>query len=304
MTRNFTSPYIYGIHDRGGEYLMIEAGCPGWVVFTHALNVEKAGFDYRPWSDQGLGVIARLNWGYYQTGYRPGTIPDPLQYYAFAGAVGEWVARSQGCTTWIIGNEPNYLIEWPNGRPISPLEYASCFWQCAEDIHRQNGHKNDAVVTAAIAPWNIDCGDWIDYFASVLDLVGPEHLGGIAVHTYTDGADPALVYEHHYMNPPYNHRHYHFLAYQDFMEAIPQAYRHLPVYITETDQNRAWADENRGWVQRAYGEINHWNLDPTHQKIHCLALYRWQHHDQFGIEGKNGVITDFRESMRCRYAVT
>ena len=30
----YDSPYIFGIHDPGGEHLMAEAGKRGWLVFT------------------------------------------------------------------------------------------------------------------------------------------------------------------------------------------------------------------------------------------------------------------------------
>ena len=33
----FDTPYIFGIHEPGGEQHMIEAGKPGWIVFTEAL---------------------------------------------------------------------------------------------------------------------------------------------------------------------------------------------------------------------------------------------------------------------------
>ena len=40
------------------------------------------------------------------------------------------------------------------------------------------------------------------------------------------------------------------------MQALPQSLRHLTVYIAETDQVAAWQDVNRGWIEKAYGEID------------------------------------------------
>ena len=73
--------------------------------------------------------------------------------------------------------------------------------------------------------------------------------------------------------------------------------RHLPVYLTETDQDDAWRNENNGWVQRVYGEIDWWNRQPGNQVIRAVILYRWPNVDKWGIDGKAGVIEDFRKAM-------
>jgi len=62
------SRYIYGFHDPGGEYLMLRAGKPGWVLITEAIGhnpTHTSGRDYRLFADAGLDVIVRLNNGYY-----------------------------------------------------------------------------------------------------------------------------------------------------------------------------------------------------------------------------------------------
>jgi N-acetyl-anhydromuramyl-L-alanine amidase AmpD/TolA-binding protein len=80
--------------------------------------------------------------------------------------------------------------------------------------------------------------------------------------------------------------------------------RHLPVFITEADQgDEPWRNENTGWVKAAYGEINHWNENNS-QKIRSLILYRWPKIDQWAIEGKSGVIEDFREALAFGYKWT
>ena len=89
----------------------------------------------------------------------------------------------------------------------------------------------------------------------------------------------------------------------DFMQAIPQGLRHLPVYITETDQNVPWVDANNGWIREAYAEIDRWNADPTHQRIRALILYRWERYDGdvWYIRGKGGVLDDFRAALQHEY---
>jgi hypothetical protein len=91
----------------------------------------------------------------------------------------------------------------------------------------------------------------------------------MTVHTYTHGTDPNLINDAGKMNPPFQNRHYHFFAYRDFMNAVPANMRALPLYITETDQDEAWLDQNTGWVKRAYAEINWWNTQGNNQQIHA-----------------------------------
>ena len=77
--------------------------------------------------------------------------------------------------------------------------------------------------------------------------------------------------------------------------------RHLPVYLTEADQNDAWQNVNRGWIQRAYGEIDWWNRQPDTQVIRALILYRWPNIDRWGLEGKTALYEDFRQAMTHKY---
>ncbi len=85
------------------------------------------------------------------------------------------------------------------------------------------------------------------------------------------------------------------------MNAIPANMRHLPVYITETDQNDAWQNVNAGWIQRAYGEIEWWNRLPDTQVIRALILYRWPNYDRWGLESKTALHEDFRQAMTHKY---
>lgn len=35
----FDSPYLFGMHDPGGEQHMTQSGKPGWIVFTEAIGI-------------------------------------------------------------------------------------------------------------------------------------------------------------------------------------------------------------------------------------------------------------------------
>lgn len=353
------SEYIFGIHEPGGEQIMLDAGKPGWVLFTEGIGdnpANKSGKDFTPWSSRGLGVMVRLN-----NGYEPaGTIPLSTQYESFAQRCANYVAASRGAHIWIIGNEMNFVVERParasarsvrkrtpepaeaadpDAPPPSPREradrfnvlhpdasavrttrstadrevitpqlYARCYRLCREAIRNVRGHEKDQVLIGAVAPWNNQTqyegnpgGDWVQYFQDILKLLGPANCDGITLHTYTHGDDPNLVHSTAKLDPPFDKYHYHFYAYRDFMQAVPASMRHLPVYITETDQDVAWRNENRGWVQRAYAEIDWWNKQPGNQQIRALILYRWPKVDKWYIEGKQGVIDDFRQALKNDY---
>jgi hypothetical protein len=192
--------------------------------------------------------------------------------------------------------------------PITPELYARCFRLCRDAIKTLPGHGDDQVLIGAVAPWNNQTvypgnleGDWIKYFVDVLNLLGPGGLDGFTVHTYTHGPDPALITDTTTMSPPFQNRYFNFQAYRNFMDAVPAAMRELPAYITETDQDDPWLDQNNGWVQAAYANINAWNQTPGNQQIRSLVLYRWPQYDKWYIVGKQGVIDGFTEAMRNDY---
>ncbi len=316
---DFYPPYIFGMHDRGGAHLMVQKGKPGWVLVTEALGADPdnhSGSNYTDLVNQGLSVIVRLNYGYAYDG----TLPPSHLYANFAVRCGNFVAASPGCHIWIVGNETNLANERPGGRDgekITPALYADCYRKCRDEIRRRPDHTTDQVVVAPVAPWNIETpypgnpsGDWVQYFADILHLLGGE-VDAIGLHTYTHGQDPNFVTSDATMgNPAFQKYHYHFRAYRDFMAAIPETLRDRPVYITETDENDPWKPDNTGWVRNAYREIHDWNQNPDNQPIQALILYRWIIADPnseddrgWAIVDKPGVQDDFRCAMDHEYRV-
>lgn len=284
--------YIYALHDPGGEYLFADK--PGFIVFTEAIGSDpsdKTGRDYRQWSDAGYGVLVRVNNGYGSAG----TIPAPNKYRDFAKRFANFVAASQGADRWIVANEPNHSQERPNGQTITPHMYIDCFRQVHDAVVEQAGTRH-GLIPAPVALWNVETGDWLAYQEQIWQGLW-QVAGGIAIHTYTHGAAVNLITSQERMGAPYQDRYYHFQAYRQFMQRIPDRMSGLPVYITETDQNDPWVDANTGWVQAAYDEIDRWNATPGTQKIHCLALYRWPKFDQWSIVDKPGVHADFRAAV-------
>jgi murein DD-endopeptidase MepM/ murein hydrolase activator NlpD len=368
--KSFESEFLYGMHDPGGEHIMRNAGRKGWILFTEEIGHDpshRGGTNYRPWSDQGFGVMVRLNNGYYPRG----TIPYGDRYESFGQRCANFVAGSVGAHIWIIGNEMNFAIERPQdrqggqppsfsispppeedlsllvrlwrtlvrwirsrwgredssltarlsrsqytlapgraniafdaqtrGEVITPELYARCYSLCRDAIHNVPGHEDDLVLTGAVAPWNPNTGDWVQYFRDILARLGPDGCDGITLHTYTHGYDLRLITEDQFMDPPFDRYRFNFRCYIDFMEAIPANMRHLPVYVTEADEDEPWLDEdNVTWIQRAYDEIDRWNQEPGRQQIRSMVLYRWPRvggNDKWWIVGKGNVIEDFRRAM-------
>jgi hypothetical protein len=323
------NPYIYGLHDSGGERLLITADgeARGWVLVTEAIGTEaqeRGGKDYRDITRQGLGLIVRLNQSYGENG----TIPREARYPEFAQRVANFVEDSRGGRIWLIGNEMNFSREQPRREgsnqpePITPRRYAECYKLCRQRIKALPGHKDDLVVVGAIAPWNAQTkyeadprgqypanptGDWIAYMRDILLAIGPANCDAIAIHAYSHGYAADLVFDEAKMSPPFDQRHFHFYTYRDQMEAIPVAMRHLPVYLTEANGDReehgepTWPFGNNGWIKNAYQEINNWNSSGR-QQIRCMILFRWIK-DPLGwsIDGKPEVQEDLKEAIAMNY---
>ncbi|MCC6170089.1 MAG: M23 family metallopeptidase [Caldilineaceae bacterium] len=205
----------------------------------------------------------------------------------------------------IYGEEAGHTAA---GEVITPALYGKCYHLCRSAIRQTPGHETDLVLVAAVAPWNSQTtypgnarGDWVQYFVDILRIVQDTGCDGFALHTFAHGSNPAQIAGDTHMQPPFADRRIGFRVYQDFLAAVPDGMRHLPVYITETDQVEPWADVNSGWVQRAYAEIDRWNRQPGTQKLRALALYRWSRADRWYLESKSGVIADFQLALAHDY---
>ena len=112
------SNWLYGIHDSGGEHLMLRAGRPGWVITSHSVGHDpddELGMDFRRFRVHRLGVICTLI-----NGHAPeGTIPISSRYDRFARCCANFVGSSPGCSIWVVGDEPNAACHHPPFRDFS-----------------------------------------------------------------------------------------------------------------------------------------------------------------------------------------
>lgn len=290
----YKPPYIFGLHEPGGEWLMED--CPGWILHLCELGHnpnDTRGCDFTPWTNRGFGAIARLQHGWGDAG----TIPLPKHYEDYIKRVTAFVANSRGCHVFQLGNELNHQQEWPQGQRPDLDGYVQLYMKVREAIKKLPGHANDEILPAPVAPWNASMGDWVVLHRALLikiaALCGP--ADGISIHAYTHGHDPGLVTSNVTMDPPFAHRRYNFMVYADFMHAVPLEQRHLPVYITEIDANDPWLDIDNGFCQAVVDEINGWN-STQEQIILATVFYRWPKHDKWYIEGKANLHRDLRSA--------
>ncbi len=288
---------IYAIH--GANSLDYD----GWLVLTRGIGHDPHDHGSEDFRRYRQTPIVRLN-----NGYAPnGTIPRPEHYADFAQRCANFVAASQGCHAWIIGNEPNHAQERPQGQPIEPGDYVDCYSQCREAIRALQLHGGDLVLLAAVAPWNNqtvysgnEAGDWVRYFEDVQWELGLGGCDGFALHTYARAQTPEAVVSADRMDPPFEMYHNGFRAYWDWMAAILPRFQGLPVHITETNANAPWQDINTGFVRAMYDEIDGWNSLHHDRPIWSLALYRWQY-DQWEIWNKPNVHADFYDAVNQGY---
>jgi len=285
---------LIGLHEPGGEDHFSQED-KGWVVFTHELGrdpLDTSSVDYSHWSIQGLGCIARLNHGY----GRAGTIPH-IQYYAdFAQRCANWVANSNGCWLFIIGNEPNVGQERPDGSPIFWENYLDCFTLCYDKI--KEVRPDVLVLPAAIGPWNIETGNWLEYQRNIVSaLLQRDKLDGGVIHAYTHEYDMGQIT----VDDIRHGWQWQFRTYQDQVQSFPPGY---PLYITESNPVSGWEDENIGYIVSLYSEIFRWNQDHPDQTIYCCCLYRWPLvHDQpqWAISTRPNVIADLDNAVEIGF---
>lgn len=285
---------LYGVHDREGRHIVPPGG---WVVDTVALSENPQPTDYGALRAE-LNWIVRLNWGYGSTG----TIPLANDYQRMAQAAAHYVHNSRGAHRFIVGNEPNHENERPNGVFITPAEYVRCFVLCRDAIKRAD--PNAQVIPAPCAPYHANPMPWTDYWREMLELIAKSGgCDGLAIHAYTRSSNAADITSMASMGPPLEGTFAGFYTFIDALEEVPDKLSHLPVYITEFNEilDNGWHDANTGVVQEAYQTIHEWNQEPDEQKIQCLCLYRWPRFDKWHIDGKNGVLEDFRAAVAKGY---
>jgi len=301
-------PHVFGVHedvDHEMARFMQAAGVNGYILWSEEVGASLAcgnvGRDYAQEAGSfGHTAIVRLNYGYEPNG----TLPVSSRYAEFAQCCANWVDQSEGCRIWIVGNEPNNRHEHPLHECITPELYAECFNTVYKAIKEV---QPDSIVTLApVHPTDTAMGDPRSYFRLVLEHL--EDVDAFALHAFTHGPDPAYVTSSHkFQLPPLDWQFFHFRMFEPFIEAIPEKWRHLPVYITAVHhvfkavpRDLGWLDHNNGWVWEVYRYVDEWNRRGG-QQVHCVLLYRYPELDDWAIRGRTQVLEDFLQTMGMGY---
>ena len=189
--------------------------------------------------------------------------------------------------------------------PISPSYYVDCYIQARECIKALPGHEQDLVLVGAVAPWNTDAkdpenpsGDWIRYFKAIASALQGGQCEGFAMHTATLGPDPELLPSDLRLPFPFGSHMAGFRGFEDFIAAIPEQHRRMPVFLTEASQLQPWLDANDGWVFKACTLINDYNRNQTQSPIRCLALFQWGPASPWSMRGKSYLLSDIRDTLQ------
>lgn len=316
-------PHIYGVHEdceKEAALLMCESGVQGHIVFTEGIGDDPNAFSGRDYNADTLGhilkdahiAIARLNYGYGSSG----TVPPPEQYGNFVTRVKNFVAQSQGCNIWIIGNEQNNPREWPGnddgrgGIAITPEGYAALFNSCYVAIHEVQ--PSAIVMPGAVDGYNAQIGySAPEYMRRLWAAI--KKADAICMHAYTHGPNKALITaETKFGDAPMQGVYYDFLNFESLRAKLPQWAWKLPIYITETNHlyledspnpqppTFGWLDVQTGWIQEMYRFVDSWNRVHA-QQIRCACLYRWPPIDAWVIHRKQNIIADFTGALKKGY---
>lgn len=295
--------YLTGFHDAGGEHL--HDGKPGWTTITEAigLNPQAKGNDYTPISNQGIGVIVRLNNGYGSVG----TIPTPEHYQEFAAACQSFVATSKGADLWIIGNEPNHENERPNGVVIMPEEYVRCYIMAANAI--KGAKSQSKVAPAGLAPYHASPMKWTDYLNIVLTNLSltaatRSLVDAIIMHAYTRSIHSLDIFSDEKMGPPLQDTYKGFRTFEDALGQVPAAFKLRPSFITEFDLYGSWPNQNTGVIKQMYAYVNGWNQRAGTQNVEAVTCFRWlvEANDvDWGMANKPLLLQDFSQAVDQGY---
>ena len=336
---SLSSPFIYGIHDHETniqEYLdhFSAGGATGWVTATIAIGNDPSntgGDDFRWISNQGHGVIVRLNNGYCGSG----TIPTPDKYDDFAQRAANYVAATQGANIFIIGNETNLALEWPpvggHASYVSPEDYAVVFRKTYDKI---KAVRPDAqVVTQGLAPFagpypaGSTCGfshdampvNWVQYMNRMLTAI--QASGGVdavALHINSRGYTFNDIHSTQKVTAGSQDLYFSFYVYKDWIDlGIPSKLYHLPLYASEANGIYYWsgghperpdAHYEPGWMQEIYAEIDRYNQSAASSGkpvFRSVNMYRWcAWCDGWNINGspyKAQILTDLDQAVAAQY---
>jgi hypothetical protein len=243
---------LRGVHDMCGAAWLKDNNLPGWCTVASYLGTDPQQLDLRQYADANIRVILRLTYSYAQDDGGAGTMPSSDKLAAHEDAVVETMHLNPDAWGFIYGNEPNNSREWPGDHPLTPPYYLASYnrvW-----ARKPAGAR---LSPCAIDPYNPGWGDWRKSWYDVLcGITGCDFL---ALHSYTHGPDPGLIWhKKEFMHAPLIGVYYDMRVLESQQDIIPSRFWDLPMVVTETnhwvknDGSVGWEPGADNWVKEAY----------------------------------------------------
>lgn len=244
---------LRGVHDESGAQWLLDNRLTGWCTIACYLGTDAQQLDLQRYADAGIHIVLRLTYSYAtDDAGGGGTMPVPSRLQAHEDAVVRTMELNPQAWGFVYGNEPNNKREWPGHFELTPTYYRDSYnriW-----ARKPAGAK---LSPCAIDPYNGGWGDWRVNWATVLSqITGCDFL---ALHAYTHGPNPALVWGiKQFSDVPLVGVFYDLRVLQSQMYIIPDRFKSRPIVVTETnhwvkwDGTVGWEADAGGWVAEAY----------------------------------------------------
>jgi len=273
-------PVSLGFNDpnnEGAGKWMADEGLPGLLVVPLFIGGSGAALDFSAYEYAGLRVIVNLRFSWSTDLGGAGTLPRPgtPEHAQFVDAAAHTIAHSRGVWGYEIGNEANNPREFPRGHALTPQDVVSTY----NAIYDRVAGTGVRLSPGSLDPFHATHGDPRVWLKAIYE--GIRTASFVAAHGYTRGPDPDLVNDTtRFTDAPleWQYRNYPRCV-TALLEALPAAYRQLPVYITEINHlSRTGTDGNYGWVndERAGAVVEAMVTAARQRGFAGLALYRWQ----------------------------
>jgi murein DD-endopeptidase MepM/ murein hydrolase activator NlpD len=291
---------MIGLHDRDGANWMKQRNLKGVCLVLIDVQEQPAQLDFTDLANAGLTVLLRIGYGYADG---RGTLPRPEQLPAFEKAVAATLNAAKGITATHYCNEINNGSEapgWdpihgqpgPNYFPLTPDYYLASYNRVWFSI-RTDVKLGPAPLDPYYGPpfpylgWSSDNREW--WRAILRGIAGADAL---FLHSKTQTNNQAEIWsDDKFTNDPLRWQYLNFRAVEPYLAEVPDAYKSLPVYISEANPQRkingalGWEDSSTLWITDCVNYLKTWNAGVGHQPITGAIFYRWAH-DEWALQSK------------------
>jgi len=277
-------------------------GAGGWLsdkgdsllVLPFFIGGTSRKLDFTTLEAKGIKVIVNLRYSWSTDMGGGGTLPSPItiEWDKFIASAAETINTSVGVYAWEIGNEYNNPREWPTNKNLTAEDVTLIY----NKIRAKVGDVK--MCPGAVDPFNAVAGDPREWVRRIYNNI--TGAGMTTFHGYTRGAQPENVDSlAKFTDAPLL---YQYLNYsgcvETLREVLPNAYKILPVYITEfnhfTKYNGTYGWENDAnaaeTIERAYAAAQN-------NKYSGIAIYRWQG-DDWTIKDKGNLLSTIENIIK------